>query len=480
MTQILIADDEASIRTILSRAMEKKGFEVVRAKNGSEALQFLKGLPIDVALLDIRMPDMSGLELLNRQKEYPSHPFIFMMTAQDTMENAVEAMKMGAYDYFTKPFDLDELSLLVDRALEARGLQTEIKMMKEEVGGRDPMVAYTLVGKSKPIQEIYKIIGKVANQDVSILIFGESGTGKELVAKAIHFKGNRAPYPFVALNCSAIPRDLLESELFGHKKGAFTGAVRDKMGSFEQAHLGTLFLDEIGDLPLSLQSKLLRVLQEKEIQKVGDTKTIPINVRIIAASNQRLENKVKKGEFREDLYFRLNVVPLSIPPLRERKSDVPLLVEYFLGKMKVDSPLGPKKIANAGLNYLKEQTWPGNVRELENLVKRACVLSQGTVLEKRDFEILMAANPTSSWVESRGDVALEEFFGSQISSLLSRMSLEEENDLHAKFLPLLEKPLISFVLKKMKGNQIQAARLLGINRNTLRKKIKELKIGVLK
>lgn len=476
MTTILIADDEASIRTILSRTMEKKGCEVLRAKNGSEALQFLKGLPIDVALLDIRMPDMSGLEFLNHQKEYPSHPFIFMMTAQDTMENAVEAMKRGAYDYITKPFDLDELSLLVDRALEARRLQTEIKMMKEEVGGRDPLDAYTLVGKSKPIQEIYKMIGKVANEEVSILIYGESGTGKELVAKAIHFKGNRAPYPFVALNCSAIPRDLLESELFGHKKGAFTGAVRDKIGSFEQAHLGTLFLDEIGDLPLPLQAKLLRVLQEKEIQKVGDTKTFPINVRIVAATNQSLENKVRKGEFREDLYFRLNVVPLILPALRERKSDIPLLAEYFLGKMKNYSPLGPKAISPSALNFLKEQKWPGNIRELENLVKRASVLSQGTVLEKRDFEILMTANPTASWIENRGDSSFSEFLEKQIPLFLSRLSLKEEDDLYDKILPLLEKPLISFVLEKMKGNQIQAARLLGINRNTLRKKIRELKI----
>src|SRR3990167_7973062 len=272
MPSILIADDEASIRTILTRAMEKKGLGVIRAKTGGEALEFLKNSPVDLALLDIRMPDVSGLDILSHQDQFPSRPILFMMTAQDTMENAVEAMKRGAYDYLTKPFDLDELSILVDRALETRRLHRENEQLKRD-GAVRVSATTQIIGKTKGIQSIFKIIGKVANQDVTILIHGESGTGKELVAQAVHEQGNRAGRPFVAVNCSAIPRDLLESELFGHKRGAFTGAVADAMGYFEQANRGTLFLDEIGDMPMGLQAKLLRVLQDKKIQRVGDAKT---------------------------------------------------------------------------------------------------------------------------------------------------------------------------------------------------------------
>ncbi len=473
MTQILIADDETSIRTILSRAMEKKGFQVHRARTGEEALAYLKTYPIDLAFLDIRMPDMNGLDLLNQQKSFISHPFLFVITAQDTMENAVEAMKRGAYDYITKPFDLDEISLLVDRALETRRLQTEVRFMKTE-GVQDPLSAFTLVGKSRAIQEIYKMIGKVANQDVTVLLTGESGTGKELVAKAVHYKGNRAPYPFVVVNCSAIPRELLESELFGYKKGAFTGAVRDKPGFFEQAHLGTLFLDEIGDLPTSLQAKLLRVLQDKEVQRVGDTKTFSVNVRIVAATNRDLNDRVKRGEFREDLFFRLNVVPIHLPPLRERRSDLPLLVDYFLNQRRDEIV---KKVSNEALDFLKSYHWPGNVRELENIIKRAVVLSQGPVLEKRDFEILLQKSHGELLSFRVEDSSLEELIYKKLEVFFAQHKGEHLTNLHGQFLPSLEKPLIRLALLYTKGNQLKAADLLGVNRNTLRKKMRELNVS---
>lgn len=478
MTKILIADDEASIRTILSKAMEKKGFEVLRAKNGEEALHCLKTSPVDVALLDIRMPDLSGLEVLSRQKEFPSHPYIFVITAQDTMENAIEAMKRGAYDYLTKPFDLDELSLLVDRALETRKLQTEVLRLKQEIP--DSHQSQTIIGKSKAIKEVYKTIGKVANQDVTVLIEGESGTGKELVAKAIHLKGKRSSYPFLAVNCSAIPANLLESELFGYKKGAFTGAASDKAGYFEKANLGTLFLDEIGDLPSALQGKLLRVLQEKEIQRLGSTETVPVDVRIVAATNQNLSDKIKKGSFREDLYFRLNVVPIEIPPLRERKSDILLLVDYFLLRNAKEFQCDPKKISQDALDYLSDQKWQGNVRELENLLKRVFVLTQGHVLEAGDFKTLtLGISPSPSLIKSSSMENFEELIGENLKSFFNRYE-DGEISLYDRFISLMERPLIKLALHQSNGNQLKASRLIGINRNTLRKKIRELGINRIK
>ncbi|MBI4411758.1 MAG: sigma-54-dependent Fis family transcriptional regulator [Deltaproteobacteria bacterium] len=477
MTQILIADDETSIRTILTRAMEKKGFEVVRAKTGGEALEFLKNSSVDLALLDIRMPDLSGLDILSRQNQFPSRPLIFMMTAQDTMENAVEAMKRGAYDYLTKPFDLDELSLLVDRALETRRLQRENEQLKREGAGR-VQAATRIIGKTKNIQSVFKIIGKVANQDVTVLIHGESGTGKELIARAVHEQGNRSGQPFVAVNCSAIPRDLLESELFGHKRGAFTGAVADAMGYFEQANHGTLFLDEIGDMPMGLQAKLLRVLQDKKIQRVGDAKPVPVDVRIIAATNQNLEERIKKGQFREDLYFRLNVVPISLPPLRDRKNDIPLLAGFFMEQAAREFKMPSRQISPAALSFLEKQPWPGNVRELENLIKRVFVLSQGAVLEKRDFELLMSSAPLLDRIPPSDDGSMEEIIRKSLPVRFEKLLREGKKGLYDQFIPAVERPLIELALAKTGGNQIKAASLLGINRNTLRKKIRELKINI--
>jgi two-component system nitrogen regulation response regulator GlnG len=473
MTKILVADDETSIRTILASAMTKKGFEILRAQTGDQALEILRSEPVDVAIIDIRMPGISGLELLNHHDEFPGKPAIFVITAQDTMENAVEAMKRGAYDYLTKPFDLEELSILVDRALDTRSLQQEVQLLRQQSG--KPSNAASIVGKSKSILEIYKIIGKVANQDVTVLIKGESGTGKELVAQAIHYQGRRAAHPFVAVNCSAIPGELLESELFGYRKGAFTGAALDKIGYFERAHTGTLFLDEIGDMPLPLQAKLLRVLQEKEIQRLGDTRSIPIDVRIIAATNRNLEAKVREGSFREDLYFRLNVVPIALPPLRERRTDILLLVRHFMEQFSSEIGVPAKQVTEEAADYLKHLDWPGNVRELENLLKRVFVLTQGPVLELRDFKSLASNYLHGGVSQALNEEGLEAAIAQGLESSVLQIS-SDEADLYNRFIPLVERPLIQLALKRTKGNQLKAARLLGINRNTLRKRIRELKI----
>lgn len=470
MAKILIADDEESIRTILKRALRSHGYETQSVSDGAQAELALQQGNFDIAILDIRMPGLSGLELLDKQRKFPSSPSIFIVTAQDTMENAVEAMKRGAYDYITKPFDLDEVVLLVGRALETRHLRQEIKELK-----RSKVPAIELIGKSKPMQEIFKTIGRVANQDLTVLLQGESGTGKELVAKAIHYQGIRAPNPFVAVNCSAIPETLLESELFGFKKGTFTGAIEDKPGYFEQAQGGTLFLDEIGEMSVSLQSKLLRVLQEKEVQRLGDSKTLPIDVRVVAATNQDLGARVKQGKFREDLYFRLNVMPIHMPALRERREDVPHLVAYFMNRIAMELGAQSKTITPEAMDYLKGRAWPGNVRELENLLKRVFVLSQGNRCDLTHFKSLAITPGTVPW-EVNNLQGLEKSIENSLEQQIHALSSRELSNLYDKFIPLIERPLIRLCLKMQAGNQIKAAMVLGINRNTLRKRIRELQI----
>src|SRR5436853_3942003 len=324
---ILIADDEESIRWVLERACAQGGHRVVTVASGTEALATLRGEAFDIALIDIKMPDVSGLDVLTRAREDRIDTLFIIMTAQNTMANAIEATKRGAYDYLTKPFDLDQVELLVGRAMELRRLTRDLERLRGELEQRNELV----IGRTPAMQEVYKVIGRVAPTDATVLIQGETGTGKELVAKTIHYHSERRG-PFVALNCSAIPNELLESELFGYERGAFTGAVERRIGKFEAAAGGTLFLDEIADMSLALQTKLLRVLQEREFTRVGGRDAIRADVRIIAATNQDLEAAVRAGRFREDLYFRLNVVRITVPPLRERRADVPELIEFFLGK----------------------------------------------------------------------------------------------------------------------------------------------------
>src|SRR5450631_3413989 len=359
LTRILVADDEESMRWVLSKALKRKGFSVDLAHDGRQALSMIQDGSYDLAILDIKMPGMSGLDLLDRIREMKSDLLVVIMTAEASMKNAVEAMKRGAYDYITKPFDLDVIDAIVEKVQRARQIAGQVSLLKNELK-EHYQVEKNIIGNSPPMQSIYKIIGKVADSDVTILIQGESGTGKEMVARAVHFNSGRLGKPFVAINCAAIPRDLLESELFGSEKGAYTGASERKQGKFEQANHGTIFLDEIGDMPLDLQAKILRVLQEQEVTRVGGTHNIPVDVRIVAATNQELQERVRKKEFREDLYYRLNVVPITLVPLRERREDIPLLVQYFLNRVCVEMDVPLKQCTDDAMTLLSGYSWPGN------------------------------------------------------------------------------------------------------------------------
>jgi two-component system nitrogen regulation response regulator GlnG len=477
INNILVADDEESMRWVLSKALKKKGFNVDLARDGDEALRMIKSGDYDLAILDIKMPGLSGLELLDRVRELKSDLLVVIMTAEASMKNAVEAMKRGAYDYLTKPFDLDVIDAIIEKVDRAREMVSQVTFLKEELKDRYQLEK-TIIGNSPAMREIYKTIGKVAPSDVTVLIQGESGTGKELIARAIHFNSKRLGKPFIALNCAAIPKDLLESELFGFEKGAFTGATERKLGKFEQANGGTIFLDEIGDMPIDLQSKILRVLQEKEVTRTGGNQSIVVDVRIVAATNQDLEESVRRKEFREDLFYRLNVIPLQLVPLRERSEDIPLLVEYFLAKIctELDSP--PKRCSPEALRFLSGYAWPGNVRELENTLKRAVILSSDPLLTVTDFPGVRS-HKGDELVPSE-ELSLEGIVDIKLRGSFTNMEKMESGDVYSMVLEQVERPLICFVLEKTRGNQVRAADILGINRNTLRKKITELGIEVKK
>ena len=477
LNRILVADDEESMRWVLSKALRKKGFAVDLAKDGNEALELIQADGYDLASLDIKMPGISGLDLLDRVREMKSDLLMVIMTAEASMKNAVEAMKRGAYDYITKPFDLDVIDAIVEKVSRAREMTTQVTLLKEELKDRYQLEK-NIIGNSPAMRDIYKIIGKVAPSDVTVLIQGESGTGKELIARAIHFNSRRLGKPFIALNCAAIPKELLESELFGFEKGAFTGATERKLGKFEQANGGTIFLDEIGDMPLDLQSKILRVLQEKEITRTGGNQNIPVDLRIVAATNQDLEEKVRSRTFREDLYYRLNVVPIRLVPLRERMEDTPLLVDYFLAKICAELETPVKCCDNAAYQLLTRYSWPGNVRELENTIKRAVILSSDPILTPTDFPGLRLQNEGEK-VQNE-ELSLEGLVDVKLRSCFTNMDKMENGDVYTMVLGQVERPLIRFVLEKTRGNQVRAADILGINRNTLRKKIQELGIELRK
>ncbi len=470
--RILVADDEESIRWVLSKALKKQGFKVDLAEDGKQALSMLRSTHYDLAVLDIKMPGLQGLELLQKLQEESPQTLVVIMTAESTMENAVAAMKLGAYDYLTKPFDLDALDAIILKAQKAAEVSDQIGQLKEELQDQYRF-GRTIIGNSHPMQEVYKTLGRIAPSDVTVLITGESGTGKELIARAIHFNSPRLGKPFLAINCAAIPRDLLESELFGHEKGAFTGATDRKPGKFEQANGGTLFLDEIGDMPLELQAKLLRVLQEKEITRTGGSQTMQIDVRIVAATNQNLVEQVEGKQFREDLYYRLNVLPIDLPPLRERKEDIPSLVEFFLQRAQQDLGVSTIECSTEALSQLKRHNWPGNIRELENVIKRAALLSPNHVLMPSDFPGLLSGQSKEGQDES-----LEALVARKLENSLAQMDLQELDNLYEMVLHQVERPLINIILQKTRGNQVRTAEILGINRNTLRKKITTLEIDV--
>ncbi|HEY1372140.1 MAG TPA: sigma-54 dependent transcriptional regulator [Candidatus Binatia bacterium] len=474
--KVLVVEDDKSVLAVLRGLLEEDGYWVRAVETGQRARAELKENDFDVCLVDINLPDMDGLDLLKETKENGSTASIIIMTARNTMRNAIDAMKHGAFEYITKPFENDEISMQVKRALESRKLVEDFHQLKKEV--RKTYEPGNMVGTSPAMQKVYKVIGQVANTEASILIQGESGTGKELVAKTIHYSSPRWNKPFTAVNCAAIPRELLESELFGHEKGSFTGALERRIGKFELAEDGTLFLDEVGDIPLELQTKLLRVLQEREYSRVGGREMLRANSRIVAATNQDLERAVRERTFREDLFFRLKVIPIYLPPLRERRGDIPQLVGYFIDKINREMGTRVSGISPDALKLLEDHAWPGNVRELENALIRAAVLSPGAVLFPKDFTF---HNSRPGEPPPAVDhLSLEEIIHHKLEDYFQRTKGVDVDNLYSLVIERVERPLIELTLRKTGGNQIRAAEILGINRNTLRKKISELHIVVKK
>jgi two-component system response regulator AtoC len=447
--RILVVDDEENFRHILSVILKKERYEVETASNGEEALQRISNATFDQVLCDIRMPGMDGLDFLKEVRKTEADANVIMMSAYGTLDTAVEAMKLGAYDYISKPFKPDEIILTLKKAEEREHLRKENELLRKEV--KREYSFENIVSKNEKMQGIFDMIQKVAQYKSTILITGESGTGKEVVARALHYHSDRSQAPFMPVNCGAIPENLLESELFGHSKGAFTDAIRTKKGLFEEADSGTLFLDEIGELPPQLQVKLLRVLQDGEIRRVGEAKAIQIDVRIVAATVKDLVKEVNEGRFRDDLFYRLNVVPVHIPPLRERKEDIPLLVTHFIKKHGLSLGKNITGIAPKALEALINFKWYGNVRELENTIERGMVLADGENIELENLP--------------HGIQNFEE--GVEVTPLS-----EEEYSIK-KASKALETTLIRRALKKTRGNHTHAARLLEISHRALLYKIKE-------
>ena len=463
--RVLIADDEDGLRWVLERGLRQAGYEVTAVRDGDEALRAFSDAPFDLVFLDIRMPGTDGLTVLAKLRALAGDAHVIVMTAHGTMETAIQAMQRGAYDYLAKPFDLDEVLLLAERALAAGRLTQEVARLK--TGLQEVWEFGALIGRHPRMQEVYKTIGRIAASDVTVLLRGESGTGKELVARAIHHYSRRAGRPFVAVSSAAIPGTLLESELFGHERGAFTDAKERKLGKLELAHGGTLFLDEIGDMPPELQTKLLRALQERTIERVGGHESLRIDVRVLAATNRDLETMMREGRFREDLFYRLNVVTVTLPPLRERRRDVPLLVEHLLAKYATE--LGERGVAPEALDRLVGHDWPGNVRELENVVQRAMVMATSGVILPEHLPI----GPVSAAASVAIDATLEEIIERKLLECVRGLREHASANLYDLMVGLVEKPLLRAVLRETGGNQVRAAQILGINRNTLRKKLTE-------
>lgn len=475
--RILVADDESSLRFILQRYLEQLGHEVTCAEDGDSAWQQLQTQNYQLAFVDIRMPGRNGLEILDSYQQNLFTTPIVIITAYNSMDNTIAAMQKGAFDYLVKPFDLQAVEALTIKMQKHLAAREELEHLKDRM--RQPyQPSESLIGNAPAMQTVYKTLGHVAATDITVLIQGESGTGKELIAQAIHYNSPRIAQPFIALNCAAIPADLLENELFGHERGAYTGAHERYRGKLEQAQGGTLFLDEIGDMSLDLQAKLLRVLQEKEFTRTGGQQTIRADVRFVAATNQDLTQAIAAGQFREDLFYRLNVMPLSLPPLRERRTDIPALCRHFLEKSHQEMHVDIHGFSDQALDMLQQQEWPGNIRQLENAVKRACLLSQGPLLEPQDFLELQQNNGSeASPSAAQEQASLEEVIKQKLEHSFSGMNLGELDGLYGMVLAQVERPLLELVLKQTQGNQLKAARILGINRNTLRKKMASLNIG---
>jgi two-component system response regulator AtoC len=449
--RVLVVDDEENLRLVLRTLLRRNGYEVEVAASADEALALVGGFGPDVILTDVRMPKMSGIELLNTLKARGSQATVIVMSAFGNVELALEAMKAGAYDYLHKPFKPDEVVLALRKAEEREALRRENRALKEEINKEYQFES--ILAKSDSMRDLFKTVAKIADYKTTVLVTGQSGVGKELVARALHRRSIRKGGPFVAINCGAIPENLLESELFGHKRGAFTDASSDKRGLFEEADGGTLFLDEIGELPLSLQVKLLRALQEENIRRLGDTRDIKVDVRIITATLRDLAVEVKQGRFREDLYYRLNVLHLHVPPLRERREDVALLIDHFITRNNARLGTSIRGVDPEGRRLLLEYGWPGNVRELENTIERAMVLAEGETLSAADFpERIREANDPIQMQLASGELSIK------------------------KASRVIEEVLIRRALQRTRGNRTRAAEVLEISHRALLYKIKNYKI----
>ena len=468
---LIIAEDDESIRLVTSRYLQDLGYDVILASNLKELWKLIESNKGDALITDVMLPDGELFDILPQIIEYRESLPVIVVSAKNNLQTAISATKQGAYEYLPKPFDLDELQKLVKKALESKQNSKNKTKLKNESEKQ------LIVGRSPSMQELYKSIARLSQNDLTVMIYGESGTGKELVAKALHKYSARSEKPFIALNMAAIPNDLIESELFGHEKGSFTGAHQKSDGKFKLAEKGTLFLDEIGDMPIDAQTRLLRVLQEGEFTPIGGKEKILTDTRIIAATHKNLSSLIEKGEFREDLFYRLNVVPINIPPLRERKEDIPELVNHFLEKAKT-LKLEPKKFNTESFQILEKYQWPGNVRELENFILKLCALYTDEIIMNEDLvkEIKNLQKLDQQMLDN--DSQFSKILENYLSKNINKINTEYQGDVYNYFVTELEKVLLFEVLKNKNGNQLKAAELLGLNRNTLRKKITELNISI--
>ena len=474
MDKLLLIDDEDDVRYSFKRIFSSPDLVLETAASGEEGIEVIKSFKPDLVLMDVRMGGISGLETLRIIREDDAKLPIIMMTAFGTTQTAIEAMKLGAYDYLLKPFDVPKLKQIVSEAFKAARDMKQVVACEPKLESEDYDLG--IVGRSQPMQEVFKTIGQLAGSDATALITGESGTGKELVARAIYNNSQRNNQPYLPINCAAIPENLLESELFGHEKGAFTGATSQRIGKFEQCHQGTLFLDEIGDMTLSTQAKILRVLQNGTIERVGGNKPINVDVRIIAATNKKLEEAVAANEFREDLFYRLNVVRVSLPSLRERSEDIPLLIDYFLKVIAKSEGSKVKSILETAQTALLNYSWPGNVRELENVMRRTIVMAKGDAIRLDDLpdnvrSKQVIASSTENKTFNQSEPPISPTASNDISTIAATLFLWAKAQPDLAILPAVERELVAHALRETNGNQVQASKLLGITRATLRNRI---------
>jgi two-component system nitrogen regulation response regulator GlnG len=475
MNKLLLIDDEEDVRYSLQRILASEEIELATAASGEEGLKVIPKFKPDLVLMDVRMTGMTGMETLRKIRATDPKLLVILMTAYGTTQTAIEAMKLGAYDYLLKPFDIPKLKEVIANALKAARDMKQVVSYEPLLQSEDYELG--IIGRSGPMQQVFKIVGQVAGTDATALITGESGTGKELVARAIYHHSERATQPFLAVNCAAIPEQLLESELFGHEKGAFTGATVQRIGKFEQCNKGTIFLDEIGDMTPTTQTKILRVLQSGTFERVGGNSPLEVDVRVIAATNKPLEAAVAAKQFREDLFYRLNVVRIPLPPLRERASDIPLLVNYFLEKNARELKRQPKSVAASVIKAMEKYHWPGNVRELENAIRRAHVMAKSDAIFLSDLppEITGASN-SSAPVSASTSAAASAAGGTDAAALARQLFQIAKRDPKLKIIPAVERELVIQALIETENNQVHAAKILGITRATLRKRIEKFGI----